>query len=67
MGIKSLIKTNPYLKDPAKRKLLFLTTVASSTAIEGVHAAVTQVITEAKKTTRHLVTSESEESGGSHH
>lgn len=67
MRIKSLIKTNSYLKDPAKRKTLFITTVSSSTAIEGVHAAVAHAITEIKKPAKQAITSESEESGGSRH
>ncbi len=33
---KSLIETNPYLKDPELRKALFNQSVSSSTAIEGV-------------------------------
>jgi hypothetical protein len=32
----ALIKTNPYLKDAAKRDAAFFITVSSSTAIEGV-------------------------------
>jgi hypothetical protein len=40
MSNKPLIKTNPYLKNPAKRHAMFCMTVASSTAIEGVHKAV---------------------------
>ena len=46
---KSLIKTNPYLKDPEKRKAMFYTTVSSSTAIEGVHAAVEKAIKAAEE------------------
>lgn len=65
--LKSLIETNPYLKDPAKRKNLFITTVSSSTAIEGVHAAVDQAIKEATKPVKPIVVSKSEESGGSRH
>jgi hypothetical protein len=34
MSKKSLIETNPYLKDPQKRHDLFVTFVSSSTAIE---------------------------------
>lgn len=62
---KSLIETNPYLKDPVKRKDLFITTVSSSTAIEGVHAAVKQAIEESRKQIKSIIVSESEESGGS--
>jgi hypothetical protein len=41
---KPLTKTNPYLKDPAKRRDMFCITVFSSTAIEGVHTAVTRAL-----------------------
>ena len=34
---KSLIETNPYLKDPAQRKLLMRRSLASSFAIEGIY------------------------------
>jgi len=44
MAKKTLIETNPYLKDPEKRKAMFYATVASSTAIEGVHAAVKKAL-----------------------
>ena len=37
MNDESLIKTNPYLKDPAQRKIMFMTAVLASTAVEGVH------------------------------
>jgi len=37
MGKKSLLETNPYLKDPELRKFLIERSVASSCAIEGVH------------------------------
>jgi hypothetical protein len=36
MPKKSLIETNPYLKDPALRKALINQSVSSSTAVEGV-------------------------------
>ncbi len=34
---KPLIKTNPYLRDPAKRREMFAMTVYTSTGVEGVH------------------------------
>jgi hypothetical protein len=40
--MKPLIKTNLYLKDPAKRQALLYTVVSSSTAIEGVHVVFTK-------------------------
>jgi len=64
MPKQSLLKTNPYLKDPEKRKTLFITTVSSSTAIEGVHAAVKQAIS-LKKSAKPLVIPKDAKSGGS--
>ena len=43
MSNKLLIKTNSYLKNPVQRKKLLYTTAVSSTAIEGVHAATSEV------------------------
>jgi len=40
MRKKSLLETNPYLKDPELRKFLIERSVASSTAIEGVHIKI---------------------------
>jgi Fic family protein len=37
MKKKSLIETNPYMKDPLKRRAAFIKTVISSSAIEGIH------------------------------
>lgn len=61
MPNKTLIETNPYLKDPVKRQAMFYTTVSSSTAIEGVHAAVIKAINESKKPVKPAIISESEE------
>jgi hypothetical protein len=33
---KSLSKTNPYLKNPAQRKVMLYTSVVTSSAIEGI-------------------------------
>lgn len=33
---RSLIKTNPYLADPVKRREMFVMTVYTSTGVEGV-------------------------------
>jgi hypothetical protein len=40
MSKKTLIETNPYLKDPELRAALIEQFVASSTAIEGVHIKI---------------------------
>jgi hypothetical protein len=34
---KPLLKTNPYLRDPVKRREMFAMTVYTSTGVEGVH------------------------------
>ena len=49
MRTKSLKETNPYLKDPAKRKKGLWTTVSSSSAIEGVRDAKKKVTPKADK------------------
>jgi len=58
---KPLIETNPYLKDPAKRQSLFYTTVASSTAIEGVRVAISETIQPSQKHSKPVMV-EAEES-----
>lgn len=66
MKKKSLIETNPYLKDPKKRKAMFYTTVSSSTAIEGVHIAVDKAIRDVKESDKIIsILSESATSGKS--
>jgi hypothetical protein len=37
MGSKKLTDTNPYLRDPVERARLIFRSVASSSAIEGIH------------------------------
>jgi hypothetical protein len=37
-----LSKTNPYLKDPTKRRKGLIISVASSCAIEGIYEAITE-------------------------
>ncbi len=49
MSSKSLKKSNPYLADPVKRKKGLWTTVASSTAIEGIQVDRDKVVTESSK------------------
>jgi hypothetical protein len=43
MNGKPLTETNPYLKDPKKRKTLLLISVSTSTAIEGVHIKPSEI------------------------
>lgn len=62
MANKPLIKTNPYLKDPAKRRTLFIATVSTSTAIEGVHVDLNVDIKISKKSVKSKEVSESDES-----
>jgi hypothetical protein len=47
---KSLIETNPYLKDPEKRQEIIETVTVSSSSIEGVHAAAEQAMKNVAKT-----------------
>ena len=42
MSKNQLNKTNPYLKDPIKRREGLITSVASSCAIEGIYEAITE-------------------------
>lgn len=54
MSKKSLIETNPYLKDPELRKYLIEQFVASSTAIEGVSVKYPKFTKELKKKMRDI-------------
>jgi hypothetical protein len=49
MKKKSLLETNPYLKDPELRAFLIEQFVASSIAIEGVHIKYPKLTKEIKK------------------
>jgi|GEM_PF-1346972 len=44
MSKKSLLETNPFLKDPALRIQIVETVTVSSSSIEGVHIAAKQAI-----------------------
>lgn len=39
----TLLESNPYLHDPAKRARMFAMTVTSSSAIEGVHLTTSDI------------------------
>jgi hypothetical protein len=54
MPKKSLIETNPYLKDPELRAFLIERCVASSTAIEGVHIKYPKLTKEIRKKMREI-------------
>jgi hypothetical protein len=54
MPKKSLLETNPYLKDPKLRAFLIERCVASSTAIEGVHIKYPKLTKEIKKKMREI-------------
>ena len=54
MPKKSLLETNPYLKDPEVRAFLIERCVASSTAIEGVHIKYPKLTKEIKKKMREI-------------
>lgn len=63
MSKKSLIETNPYLKDPELRKELTYQSVASSTAIEGVLTRYKKLSRSAEKKLRMLVRESGESCG----
>ena len=44
MAKQSLLYSNPYLRDPQKRDLLLKKSIVSSSAIEGIHAAVAKAL-----------------------
>jgi hypothetical protein len=50
MSKKSLLETNPYLRDPELRMKIIETVTVSSSSIEGVHAAAEQAINNVAKT-----------------
>ena len=50
MSKKSLLETNPFLKDPETRMKIVETVTVSSAAIEGVHAAAAQAMINVIKT-----------------
>jgi hypothetical protein len=54
MSKKSLIETNPYLKDPELRAFLIEQFVVSSTAIEGVHFKSPKLTKEIRKKMREI-------------
>jgi hypothetical protein len=58
MRKKSLLETNPYLKDPELRDALIKQFVASSTAIEGVHIKIPKLPRKMKKKMREIATAQ---------
>ena len=50
MSKKSLLETNPYLKDPAVRMRIIETVTVSSSSIEGIHLAAEKAIKNIAKT-----------------
>jgi len=54
MKKKSLLETNPYLRDPELRKFLIERSVASSSAIEGVRVKYPKFTKELKKKMREI-------------
>lgn len=66
MPKKSLKETNPYLKDPEKRKALIYTTVTSSTAIETGYIVSDWVIQPSKKPKKEINFADPEGSFRSH-
>ena len=58
MPKKSLLETNPYLKDPELRAYLIERFVVSSTAIEGVHFKYPKLTREIRKKMREIATAQ---------
>ena len=50
MSKKSLLETNPFLKDPSLRMKIVETVTVSSSSIEGVHAAAEQAMKNVART-----------------
>ena len=50
MSKKSLLETNPFLKDPETRMKIIETVTVSSSSVEGVHAAAKQAMKNVAKT-----------------
>ena len=50
MSKKSLLETNPFLKDPEMRMQIIETVTVSSSSVEGVHAAAKQAMKNVTKT-----------------
>lgn len=50
MSKKSLLETNPFLKDTEMRMQIIETVTVSSSSVEGVHAAAKQAIKNVAKT-----------------
>ena len=50
MSKKSLLETNPFLKDPVMRMRIIETVTVSSSSVEGVHAAAKQAMKNVTKT-----------------
>ncbi len=49
MSKKSLLETNPFLKDPEIRRQIIETVTLSSSAIEGIHAPARQAVKNVSK------------------
>ncbi len=61
MKKKSLLETNPYLKDPELRAFLIERFVVSSTAIEGVHFKYPKITREIKKKMRQIAAAQEDQ------
>lgn len=52
MSKRPLLETNPFLRDPDKRRAMFYMTVCTSTGIEGVHLTQTEIEKESSQPPR---------------
>ena len=66
MSKKHLNKTNPYLKDPVKRRKGLIISVASSCAIEGIYEAITEKDLDSIQHTQSIPRDKTSKTGKSH-
>ncbi len=66
MSKNHLSETNPYLKDPTKRRKGLIISVASSCAIEGIHEAITEKDLDSAQQTQSIPRHKTSKTGKSH-
>jgi len=66
MSKNHLNKTNPYLKDPIKRRKGLMVSVASSCAIEGIYGAITEKDLDSVQHTQSIPRHKTSKTGKSH-
>jgi len=66
MSKNQLNKTNPYLKDPIKRRKGLITSVVSSCAIEGIYEVITEKDLDSIQHTQSIPRHNTSKTGKSH-